>query len=298
MAFDDLPPQPPIYPAEAEDYGRRALELSRKAAALVPHSLDIPYGEDYWQRMDVYMPAMPGPRPLPVLLFAHGGAWTHGYKEWIGLMAPTITQFPAVLVSVSYRLAPEHRFPAPLEDCLSALTWCHANIARYGGDPARISVGGHSAGGHLYALLTLRRDLLARAGLPSDVIKACYPISSQLNLVFENPEPGSGEERIYEMFLARRGDAVSASPLHQAAGNTTPFVLAWGERDFPRIVRANEIMYSTLKQQPGPVERHVFAGYDHFDMALDLARPDNPVVQSFRRHMRARETTAARESIV
>ena len=294
MAFDDLPPQSPIYPAEAEAYGRRALELSREAAARVPHSFDIPYGDDYWQRIDIYMPAAPSPAPLPVLLFAHGGAWTHGYKEWMGLMAPAITGFPAILVSVSYRLAPDNRYPLPLEDCLSALAWCHANIARFGGDPARISVGGHSAGGHLYALLTLRRDLLKRAGLPGDIVKACFPISAQLDLVFEKPEPGSGEDRIYEMFLARREDAVSASPLHQAAGNFTPFVLAWGEHDFPRIMRANEAMYAALAKQPGAVERQVFPGYDHFDMALDLARPDNAVVQSMRRSMLGIAKPAAR----
>jgi acetyl esterase/lipase len=293
MAFDDLPPQTLIYPAGAEDYGRRALELSRAAAATVPHALDIAYGEDYWQRVDIYMP----PRSagaLPVLLFAHGGAWTHGYKEWIGLMAPTVTAFPAILVSVSYRLAPDHRYPVPVEDCLSALAWCRDNIARYGGDPGRISVGGHSAGGHLYALLTLRRDMLKRAGLPADAIKACFPVSAQLDLVFENPAPGSGEERIYTMFLARREDAVSASPLHQIAGTTTPFVLAAGEHDFPRIIRANEVMHAALRRQGTPVEHHFFPGFDHFDMALDLARAENPIVRAMKRHMLGETAAAAR----
>jgi arylformamidase len=284
MAFDDLPPQSPIYPAEAEDYARRALELSRAAAATVPHAFDIPYGDDYWQRIDIYMPAGNATR-LPVLLFAHGGAWTHGYKEWMGLMAPAVAAFPAILVSVSYRLAPESRYPLPVEDCVAALAWCRANIARYGGDPDRISVGGHSAGGHLYALIALRRDLLQRAGLPADLIKACFPVSSQLDLVFENPEPGSGEERIYTMFLSRREDAAAASPLHYAAGCTMPIVLACGERDFPRIIRSNEAMYAALKRTSAPVERHVLPGYDHFDMALDLARPENPVMRSIRGHM-------------
>jgi len=296
MAFDDLPPQPPIYPSEAEEYGKKALALSRAAAARVPHTLDIAYGEDYWQRVDVYRPEAPAHGPLPVLLFAHGGAWTHGYKEWVGLMAPAVTAFPAILVSVSYRLAPDNRFPLPLEDCLAALAWCRANIARHGGDPERLYVGGHSAGGHLYALLALRRDLLKRAGLPADTIKGCFPVSAQLDLVFANPAPGSGEARIYEMFLARAEDAESASPMHQAAGNTTPFVLAWGEKDFPRIVRANEAMVRVLQRQPGPVEQHVFAGYDHFDMALDLARPENPVVQAFRRHMTGALVAAARKA--
>ena len=292
MAFDDLPPQPPIYPAEAEAYAQRALALSRKAAAEVPHHFDIPYGADYWQRIDIYQPTAPAPRPLPVLLFAHGGAWTHGYKEWMGLMAPAITAFPAIFVSVSYRLAPANRFPLPLDDCIAALAWCHANIARYGGDPARISVGGHSAGGHLYALATLRRDLLRRAGLPADVVKTCFSVSAQLNLVFEAPVPGSGEHRIYEMFLARREDAVAASPFHHIAGNTTPFVLAAGDRDFPRIMRSNEAMNAALRQLPAPVEHLTFAGYDHFDMALDLANPANAIVQAMRRHMLAPSRTA------
>lgn len=282
-----MKPIQPIYPAEAEGYGRQALELSRKAAALVPHHFDIPYGSDYWQRIDIYLPAEPTPRLLPVLLFAHGGAWTHGYKEWMGLMAPAITAFPAILVSVSYRLAPENRFPLPLEDCLAALASCHANIARYGGDPERLSVGGHSAGGHLYALATLRRDLIRRAGLPPDVVKTCFAVSAQLNLVFDAPEPGSGEERIYKMFLARREDAVAASPMHHIAGNTTRFVLAWGERDFSRIIRANENAHAALAQQPGPVERIAIPGFDHFEMALDLARPANPIIRAIRRHMLA-----------
>jgi arylformamidase len=285
MAFDDLPPQSPIYPSEAEEYGRRALELSREAALRVPHTLDVAYGDDYWQRIDIYRPAAAAKGPLPVLLFAHGGAWTHGYKEWCGLMAPAITAFPAIFVSVSYRLAPDNRFPLPVEDCLSALAWCHANIARHGGDPNRLFVGGHSAGGHLYALLTLRRDLIKRAGLPADVVKGCFPISSQLNLVFANPDPGTGEARIYEMFLARREDAEAASPFHHLAGNTAPFVLGWGGRDWPRIMRSGEAMYQALRQQSMPAERHVFPDYDHFQMALDMARPENALVQAFRRHM-------------
>ena len=285
MAFDDLPPQSPIYPAEAEAYARRALELSREAAARTPHTLDIAYGDDYWQRIDVYRPVAPVKGPVPVLLFAHGGAWTHGYKEWCGLMAPAITAFPAVFVSVSYRLAPNNRCPLPAEDCLSALAWCHANIARHGGDPRRLFVGGHSAGGHLYALVTLRRDLIERAGLPPDVIKGCFPISAQMNLVFANPEPGSGEARIYEMFLARREDAEAASPFHHLDGNKTPFVLGWGGGDWPRIMRSGEAMYDAMQQRSMPVERHVFPGFDHFTMAMDMARPENALVQAFRRHM-------------
>lgn len=79
MSFDDLPARPPVYPREAEDYARDALTLSRRAAARVRACPDLSYGDDYWQKLDIYLPddAAPG-ADLPVLLFAHGGAWTHG----------------------------------------------------------------------------------------------------------------------------------------------------------------------------------------------------------------------------
>ena len=278
MSFDDLPPQTPIYPAEAQDYADTALALSREAVRKVEAHMDQPYGSDYWQKVDVFCPKARPAQPLPVLVFAHGGAWTHGYKEWMGLMAPVFTATPAVFVSVSYRLAPQHRHPASLLDCIAALAWVHRNVAGFGGDPDRISVGGHSAGGHLYALATLRRDLLAQAGLPVDVVKACFPISSQLNLVFDKPAPGSGEERIYTMYLRDAADAPSASPLHLLEGNRVPFLLAYGEHDFPRIARSNVEMGQALGRQGVAHDVICLDGYDHFDTALSLGRPGSELV--------------------
>ena len=70
MSFDDLPDQPPIYPREAEDYAREALDRSRQAAARVRNHMDIRYGDDYWQKMDIYLPDDTTHTDLPVLLFA------------------------------------------------------------------------------------------------------------------------------------------------------------------------------------------------------------------------------------
>jgi hypothetical protein len=103
-------------------------------------------------------------------------------------------------------------------------------------------------------------------------------VSSQLNLVFDNPEPGSGEARIYEMYLAEAGHAPQASPLHLAEGNTTPFFLSWGSDDFPRIVKSNEQMLAVLREQPGLVQAEVLPGFKHFDMALALEDASHPWV--------------------
>ena len=283
MSFDDLPDQPPIYPSEAEEYARQALERSRQAASRVRNHMDICYGDDYWQKIDIYLPDDEDLVDLPVLMFAHGGAWTHGYKEWLGLMAPAIVSTPAIFVSVSYRLAPDCRFPGPLEDCISALAWVHAHIQEYGGNPDAIFVGGHSAGGHLYALAALKPQLLVRAGLPVTLIKGCMPICSQLNLVFDNPPEGSGEARIYEMFLADRKDDQDASPLHNIGTNPPPFYIAYGEQDFPRIIASNRLMLDALKHAGVEVQTHVEPGATHFGMALAMADKEMPVTATLRR---------------
>lgn len=281
MSFDDLPGQPPIYPPEAEAYARQALAQSRRAQERIDGRFDIPYGADYWQKVDVYVPEGKPDGLLPVLVFAHGGAWTHGYKEWCGLMAPALTASGVVFVSVSYRLAPAHRFPVPLEDCALALKWVIDNIKDYGGDPDRISVGGHSAGGHLFALLALRHDVLQANGIELSAIKACFPVSSQLNLVFDSPEPGTGEARIYEMFLADPRDSAQASPLHLAGNRRTPFFLSYGSDDFPRIKTSNELMAQALARQGGGLHVDVLDGFRHFDTALIFSEESHPWVERF-----------------
>lgn len=286
MGFDNLPAQPPIYPPEAEAYAARAIELSRMAAASCECVFDVAYGDDYWQRIDVYRPAAAPGGELPVLLFAHGGAWTHGYKEWMGLLAPAVTAFPAIFVSVSHRLAPQHRYPRPFEDCVAALAWVYRNVDRYGGSPARLFVGGHSSGGHLYALATLRRDALRRAGLPDTVVRGCFPVSARFNMVFENPEPGSTEHRHKSMLFAHDEDAWAASPLHQIEGNRVPFLLTYGERDLSAIIKNNDQMFEALRTQGTPVHRIVLDGFDHFDTALEIRHPDNPWMRRLRAWMR------------
>lgn len=103
----------------------------------------------------IYWPDAPG--PLPLYLDIHGGGW------WMGdgfVFHAVTTGFAAaaqvIVVSVDYRLAPEHPFPAALDDCMAVLEWMRANAALLGGDPDRIAVGGGSAGGNLAAALTLR----------------------------------------------------------------------------------------------------------------------------------------------
>ena len=137
------------------------MRLGRLAQQQTRCVLDQSYGSDYWQRLDIYLPATTSRSSVPVFCFLPGGAWINGCKEWLAFMAPAVTSAPAVFVALSYRHAPAAKFPAQLDDTLDGLAWVHRNIVRWGGDARRIYLGGHSAGGHLAALATLRRDALA-----------------------------------------------------------------------------------------------------------------------------------------
>lgn len=104
--------------------------------------------------VQIYTPE--GKATFPVLVYFHGGGWTIGsLASWDSLCRSLSNAAGCVTVSVDYRLAPEHKFPAGPEDCYAATDWVAKNAASIGGDPARIAVGGDSAGGNLAAVVSL-----------------------------------------------------------------------------------------------------------------------------------------------
>lgn len=281
MSFDDLKPQPPRTGANSRDpaaaiaYAEEALTRSRIAAAECRTVLDVAYGDDEDQALDIYLPDDEAAMGVPVLLFFHGGAWRHGYKEWNAFMAPVFVGLPAIFVSVGYRIAPVHRFPAQLDDALAALAWVHRTIAEYGGDPERIALAGWSAGGALAALATLRRDAYAGHGLPPDVIKSCHASSAMLEIMRGDPAPGNEGLTYGDFFLGNPGDDRAASPLHHVAGNNVPFFISHGSHDFPQVIRTSDAMITALRREGCHVVHRIYEGLDHYANNLSQGDEDS-----------------------
>ena len=113
---------------------------------------------------------------LPVVVYLHGGGWTLGSVEIYDPVTRALANAArAIVVSVEYRLAPEHPFPAPLDDCMTALRWIAKNAATFEGDASRLAIAGDSAGGNLAAVCAL----LARdEGGPDLALQArVYPVT-------------------------------------------------------------------------------------------------------------------------
>lgn len=134
----------------------RAGGSSAPPARLVARSedrrLESPHGP-----LDVRVYWPPGEGPFPILLNFHGGGWVTGSVAGDDLRCQRLTMAAGcIMISVEYRLAPEHPFPAGLDDCYSAFLWAHKNARALGGHPDWIAVGGASAGGNLAAAVALR----------------------------------------------------------------------------------------------------------------------------------------------
>lgn len=278
MKFTSLKPQPPLYPEEAENYAKLTLELSEVAASQSGRIAEVRYGEKPHQLLDIY-PANKGVQGSnSVLVFAHGGAWTNGYKEWMGLMAPALNAAGITLISPSYRLAPEGKWQSMVEDCISAIAWVHRNVQRYGANANRIAVGGHSAGGHLMTLAALSTSELEAHGVPANSLLGCFPLCSPLDIRYPNAKPGSGEARTHQMILGAASEAALASPICHLSEKMPFILLAYALADLPRIIDSNLAMEAELEKMRLPHEKILLEG-DHFAPAIAAGDPKSPWTQ-------------------
>ncbi|MBL0421847.1 alpha/beta hydrolase [Ramlibacter sp. AW1] len=267
MRPQDYPAQEPLSPV-AQAYQQRIL-----AATPQLEGSEFAYGDDPYQRVLLY----PAPQPNgDVLLLLHGGGWTNGYKEWMTFMAPALQAAGVTVATAGYRLAPAHLFPAGFEDCCAALAACAVRLAQHGGGFKRLFVGGHSAGGHLAALMAVRRDWQQSQGLPPDIVRGCLPISGVYRF-----DEGSGLS-VRPRFLGPADSpraaevAIQASPLRQIQGTPPPFLMACGSADFPHLIQQAEEMRDALVAAGGQAELMKLPGCDHFGAHLAAGDADGP----------------------
>ena len=115
---------------------------------------NIAYADGPRHRLDIYAP-LPAVTPAPVIVFFYGGGWASGSKAMYRFVGAGLAARGVLVVIPDYRLYPEVRFPAFMDDAATAVAWTRANASRFGGDPRRLFLMGHSAGAQIATLLAL-----------------------------------------------------------------------------------------------------------------------------------------------
>ncbi len=233
---------------------------------------DIAYGPAARQRLDVYKPERGDARPIVV--FWYGGGWTRGAKSSYRFVGAALAEAGYVAVLPDYRLYPDVKFPAFIEDGAAAVRWARDNAQRIGGDPHRIYLAGHSAGAHTAAMLALDSRFLRRAGVDRAAVRGWIGLSGPYVLTPNTPA-------LNDIFGAPFGPA-DWRPIEFVAADSPPALLLHSRGD--RIVWAShaERLAEALHAAGVPVD---------FRLLPDGAHPDT--VAAFSRPVRGRAPTLA-----
>lgn len=202
-------------------------------------------------KLDVYYPA--NKEDFATIVWFHGGGLEGGEKY----IPEELLEKGVAVVSVNYRLSPKATAPAYIEDAASAVAWVLNNIKQYGGDPTKVYVAGHSAGGYLTLMLGLDKSYLEKYGVDADKIKGLMPISGQ-----------TVTHNAIRKEMNLRGDiplVQKYAPLNQIRTDVPPMLLITGERGKEIVSRFEENQYleSELKKKGNDVTLYELQGFDH-----------------------------------
>ncbi len=244
----------------------RAGALSAQALTRPGWQLDLAYGPTRAERLHI-LPAA-GSAPRPVFVFIHGGYWRAYAARDFALTALGPLAHGIDVVLVDYALAPAVTIGEITRECRAAVAWVHGHAARWGGDPSRILVGGHSAGGHLTARV-LATDWVGEYGLPADVVAGGVPLSGVFDL---RPLPYSYLAAALQL---DRRTIETESPLLAPIPPGPPRVVAWGGGETPEFVRQSQAYVEHCRAAGISVDPLALATDDHFEAVLELADPDS-----------------------
>lgn len=226
---------------------------------------DLAYGQHARQRLDVYVPEQLPPGGAPVVVFWHGGGWIDGDRARYRFVGATLADAGYVVVLPDYRLHPEVRFPAFVDDAALALKWVHDNAARFGGDAGKLFVMGHSAGAHQAALLALDPRYLDAVGGDRRWIRGLIGLSGPYALVPDT-------DLLRSIFAAPATPADWQAVAH-VDGAAPPALLAHGESDGIVWIAHSEALATALRAAGVDVTLRRYAHRNHADTVAALSVP-------------------------
>jgi arylformamidase len=244
---------------------------SARARERLGGTLDVAYGSDASERLDIFTPTLtPMRRSAPVLVYIHGGYWRALDKRDQSFVAPPFVAAGAMVVVPNYALCPAVHIEHIALQLVQALAWVHRHAAEHGGDASRIVVAGHSAGGHLAAMLLACDWRAVAPDLPPHLVSAALSISGMFDLEPLRHAPFLAPDLKLTAASARR---LSPAAMPAPRGPLAAFV---GGDESEEFLRQNALIASAWGPGAVPVCESV-GGRHHMNVLHDLADPRSRV---------------------
>ena len=224
---------------------------------------DLAFGDDPRQKLDIYAPAH-GAQGAPVLIFFYGGAWNSGRRQDYAFAGQALASRGFVTVVPDYRLAPQWRYPAFMQDAASATRWVRDHVADYGGDPGRISLAGHSAGGYIAVMLALDAEFLHAVAVDPATIRAVAGLSGPYDFLPLDVDST-------KVAFGGYPDLAATQPIGHVHPGAPPMFLAWGAADTLVGPRNIAHLSAALRAAGDEVETRIYPGVSHADTVLALS---------------------------
>lgn len=251
---------------------RRSRE-SERVASILPLEVDVVYGEEAASRLDIF-PATAASGGVPVNIFIHGGYW-HLMDKWdFRFLAEPFVASGAAFANLNYSLAPEVSIGKIVRQLRWAVIWIFRRAKEYGINPDRIHVSGHSAGGHLAAMMALT-DWPSLGPYPADLIKSCCLLSGiydlePVRLSYLNAVLGLDEAAVEE-----------CSPCRQSFRETCPALIAVGELETQEYLRQSAVFAKKWQGTGGSVQMLILKKRHHFNMLEEFSRRESELTTRF-----------------
>ena len=226
----------------------------------------IAYGSDPRQKLDVYRP-LPAVSNAPVVVFFYGGSWNSGSREDYGFVGEALASRGIVVVIADYRLYPQVRYPAFLQDGAKAVAWAVQHSADYGADPRRLYVMGHSSGAYNASMLALDARWLKEVGLAPSVFKGWIGLAGPYDfLPIENPD-------VKPVFFFPDSPPDSQPINHVSAAAPPSLLIASNDDNLVNPSRNTGGLAERLAAAGVPVQTFYFGRTNHQTLVAAMSKP-------------------------
>jgi arylformamidase len=250
--------------------------LSRQTEEEYKVIKNLAYGKLPRERLDIYPSSQPGSKTL---IFIHGGYWQKLDKDLFHFIARSFLSYRVTTVLIGYPLAPAASIDRIVTSCRDAVYWLYHHIASFNGDPDQLYLAGHSAGGHLAAMLVTTGWNGLYPDIPADLIKGTCAISGLFNLA---------PLRLADLNTVLKMDDETVSrnsPVQLKPATACPLLLAAGEAESEEFKEQTGELYACWKEQV-PVQYLELPGCNHYSVLEAFADTTSSLYQAMREIMK------------